>query len=273
MASLPGDPPGTLPKDVDGDKPAAARVYDYLLGGDCNFAADRELARKTLSVLPEAAAMARINRAFLGRAVRFCAKNGITQFLDLGSGVPTVGNVHEVAQQVAPDCRVVYVDNDPVAVAHSEMILEDNDLAGVVHADVRTPQAVLRSPVTTALIDFDRPVAVLMVALLHFVPDSARPKDIVASFRERMAPGSMVVISHGTDDAQTDEMRRVADFYASSTNPLTVRKYDEVKELFAGFELAEPGLVWAPEWRPQDCDPGTGAPSISGVHVGVGLKP
>ncbi|ASO18827.1 SAM-dependent methyltransferase [Actinoalloteichus hoggarensis] len=268
MTSLPAE----LSKVVDVEKPSAARVYDYYLGGNCNFAADRELAKKVAVALPGVNEVARINRAFLGRAVRYCVKAGIRQFLDIGSGVPTVGNVHEVAQQLEPSSRVVYVDNEPVAVAHSELILEDNDLAEVVHADLRDPRSVLESPHTRALIDFDQPVAVLMVALLHFIPDSDRPLDVIATYRDRLAPGSMLAISHVTDESLTEGMHRLVEYYASSANPVTMRKRPEVESLFSGLDLVEPGVVWAPEWQPEAPESVGPAPENSGIYAGVGLK-
>jgi hypothetical protein len=242
-----------VPPEVDTARASIARVYDYLLDGAHNFAVDRELALKGLELLPSLRDAARFNRAFLNRAVRFCLDQGIRQFLDIGSGVPTVGNVHEVAQARAPGSRVVYVDNEPVAVAHSELILEGNADASVVWADAREPHRILTDPVTRGLLDFEQPIAVLMVAVLHAVADEDDPAGIVARFRDAVVPGSYLVLSHGTADKGSDRLRQYREMYLDSQTPVFHRTYDEVRALFDGWELIEPGVVFTPEWRP---DPG-----------------
>lgn len=268
---MPNDLPDWAPSTVDIDRPNAARVYDYLLGGACNFEQDRAFADRLLETIPEAEAAARHNRAFLRRAVRFCVAEGIRQFLDIGSGIPTVGNVHEIAQHAAPECRVVYVDHEPIAVAHSELMLEGNDRAGVVLADLLEPETVLASEPVRRLLDFDEPVAVLMAAVLHFVPDSADPQRAVARYVETMAPGSYLVLSH----AARVDLQRSRDgwrMYDQSSSPGSGRTREEVAGLMAGTEVMAPGVVWTPQWRP---DPGvdTGEnPEMSMVYAAVGRK-
>ncbi|WP_460959337.1 SAM-dependent methyltransferase [Parasphingorhabdus pacifica] len=262
------DPQQQIPGGVDVTRPSAARVYDYYLGGACNFASDRELAKRVTEAVPWVNDLARENRDFLRRAVKVCVDNGIRQFIDVGSGTPTVGNVHEVAQQLDPRCRVAYADNEKVAVEHSRMLLEDNDRALVVEADLRDPDAILGSPEVRELIDFDEPVALLMVAVLHFVPDSDEPGAVIERYRELLAPGSHFVLSHVTDDVHPDRIRQLVDLYRGSTNPVTTREYAEVERFFAGFELLQPGVTWTAAWRtearehPEDC----------AVYAGVGRK-
>src|SRR5687768_6938834 len=181
--------------EVDLTRPSAARVYDYYLGGAHNFAVDRQMAEQAIGLWPDLPLIMQANRAFLRRAVRFCVDAGIRQFLDLGSGIPTAGNVHEVAQSAAPDARVAYVDSDPVAVAYSRTILAENPLTVAVQADLRQPEQVLDHPEVRSLLNFDEPIAVMMVAVLHFVSDSDDPAAIIAGYREVMAPGSFLTIS------------------------------------------------------------------------------
>lgn len=238
--------------EVDIEQPNIARVYDYLLRGAHNFEKDRELARKGLELLPNLADAARFNRAFLFRAVRFCLERGIRQFLDLGSGIPTVGNVHEVAHAIQPDARVVYVDNEPIAVKHGEQLLRDVPNAGTILADIREPAAVLAHPGVRELLDFDEPVAVLMVAVLHSVSDEDDPVGLVGRYREAMVPGSYLVLSHGTPDEGSESLRNYIQLYAETPNPVHQRSRERVSALLDGFDLVEPGLVWTPEWRPED---------------------
>ncbi len=261
-----------VPTGVDAHRPNIARVYDYLLGGAHNFAIDRELAEKGLALLPNLRDAARFNRAFLGRAVRFCLDRGVRQFLDLGSGVPTVGNVHEVAQRIVPEARVVYVDNEPVAVAHSEMMLAGNDRAGVVGADVRDPDEVLGHSVTRELLDFDKPVGVLMVALLHSIVDADDPAGLVARFRDAVPAGSWLVLSHGTADRGSDRLRQYRELYQDSPTPVVHRTHAEVEALFAGWELVEPGVVFTPEWRPEADDEPIPDPERGFCYAGVAVK-
>lgn len=260
------------PEDVEVDRPSAARIYDYLLGGSHNFAVDREAAKQALEFMPDMAIHARANRAFLYRAVRYLLDAGVRQFLDIGSGVPTVGNVHEVAQRIDPDARVVYVDIDPVAVAHSRAILAGNRQATVIQDDLRRPDAILEHPELRAVLDFEQPIALLLVAILHAMSDDADPYGIVARLASRLAPGSHLVISHGTTDGMVDP----EGFKALTVKvgyPLTLRGHAEVERFFAGFELVEPGVVFVPQWRPEDPDDVGDHPERVSQYAGVGRKP
>ena len=224
--------------------PAAARVYDFYLGGFHNFAADREMGRQAIQMWPELPEIMRSNRGFLRRAVEFLVDAGVRQFLDLGSGIPTVGNVHEIAQRLAPDTRVVYVDNDPVAVEHSPAILAGDDRTAVVQRDLRDPEAVLADPAVPALLDLSRPVAVLMVAVLHFVPDEDDPAGLVARFRDAVAAGSYLALSHATAGERADRAAEHRGLYQRTATPMTMRTRDAgraaVRRVGAGG--AGPGL-------------------------------
>jgi len=265
--------PGWVPPEVDTSKANTARVYDYWLGGSHNFRADQDAARALIVMEPNTRAIMRANRAFLGRAVRFLAREaGIRQFLDVGSGLPTQQNVHEVAQDAAPGARVVYADNDEVVVAHSRLMLEGNPDATVVHADLREPAKVLADPGTESLIDFGQPVAVLLVAVLHFVSDEGRPAEIVATLREAMAPGSYLVICHACRDTDPDRAAKGEAVYNSRVaTRIRSRTRTEIAALFDGFSLVEPGLVWLPEWRPESPQDVPEDPRKSWALAGVGV--
>ncbi|GAA2362105.1 SAM-dependent methyltransferase [Saccharopolyspora halophila] len=261
------------PEEIDLNKPNAARVYDYYLGGDHNFAVDRAMGDDAIRMWPELPLIMQANRAFLRRAVHYCVDQGIRQFLDLGSGIPTVGNVHEVAQLAAPDSRVVYVDTDPVAVAYSRTLLEGNDQASIVRADVRDPEAVLNSPEVAEQLDLDEPVALMMVALLHFVDDEANPREVITRYRDALAPGSYLAISHATDEGRPDLADEHADLYRKRTStPMTMRSRARINEFFEGFELVEPGLVYMPQWRPVSPSEIDDNPERFTALVGVGRK-
>jgi S-adenosyl methyltransferase len=258
-------------ESIDLERPSAARVYDYLLGGGHNFPSDRAVAERLLRVLP-AFDMARMNRAFLGRTVRFLVDAGIRQFLDLGSGIPTVGNVHEVAQQADPDCRVVYVDCEPVAVAHSELLLEDNDQAAIIQADMREPHTILSSPTTARLIDFAEPVGLLMVGVVQFLPDEDDPWALAAQYRDALAPGSYLALSAFTQDCTPEGMDSAVDVCTATQHPIHPRGREAIMRMFDGFELLEPGVVYTPQWRPEhpeDADNWRRA----NMYAGVGYKP
>ncbi|MER7502224.1 SAM-dependent methyltransferase [Nonomuraea pusilla] len=260
--------------DFDPNTPNVARLYDYYLGGKDHFPADRAAAEKILEVAPELRAAARANRAFLGRAVRFLAAQGITQFLDIGTGLPTQGNVHEVAGEVAPGSKVVYVDRDPVVLVHARALLTGRGDTAVVEGDLRRPEEILKNPDVLGLLDFSRPVGVLLVAILHFIEESDRPDEIIATLRAAMAPGSYLVLSHGTSDARPEAVDRGTEVYRSSTSPLALRGRERIRELFEGFELVAPGLVWLPEWRPDQADTidFIDRPESSLILCGVGRK-
>jgi SAM-dependent methyltransferase len=262
----------------DAAKPAtAARIYDYILGGTHNFPADRAAAQMLIEATPTIPAIARSTRAFLRRAVGYLADQGVRQFLDVGSGIPTAGHVHQVAESV-PDARVVYVDIDPVAVAESLELLEGNDRATALRADLREPEAILEHPETRRVIDFSQPIGLLMVSMLHFVDDSAYPA--VQRLLAATPAGSYLAISHGTvpeeedlPPGDVDEAREI--YRASTATPLLTRDRAAITRFFDGLELVEPGLVWAPLWRPGPGDPDDFAtnPVASGFLVGVGRKP
>ncbi len=244
--------------EFDTSVPNIARMYDYWLGGKDNFAADREAADRMANAIPQLPWLARQNRGFLQRAVGFCAGQGVAQFLDIGSGLPTNRNVHEIAQHVNADSRVVYADNDPVVVAHARALLSGTQTAAV-RGDVCRPDDILGAPEVRRLIDFSRPVAVLLLAVLHLIPDEADPAGSVARLREALAPGSYLLISHadvaqahavGTD-RRSDTARELVDANRALVT-VPARTRDEINEFFGDWTLVEPGLtdIWA--WRPED---------------------
>ncbi|GAA4389675.1 SAM-dependent methyltransferase [Actinomadura verrucosospora] len=241
-----------IPPEVDSRRPSVARVYDYLLGGAHNFASDRDLATGLLRVEPRARELARANRAFLRRAVRALAEEGVAQFVDIGSGIPTQGNVHEVAQEVAPHARVVYVDNDDVAVAHGRALLAGDDRVRVVQADMRDPARILAAPELKELVDLSEPVAFLLVAALHLIRPEEDPPGIVAALRDAAAPGSALVVSHLTDEAQPTKTAAIGKLYDRATSPAVSRSHAEILRFFDGWDLLDPGLVYVPLWRPDE---------------------
>jgi hypothetical protein len=243
--------PAWAPDDVDLERPAAARMYDYYLGGSHNFEADRTLADDNLAVWPDLPHITRANRAYLGRVVEFLCAEGVDQFLDLGSGIPTAGNVHEIALAANPDARIVYVDTDPVAVAHGVSLLEDEPRAVALEGDLRESSAILQNVQVNRLLDFDRPIAVLMLAVLHFVADADDPTGVVAAYREATAPGSYLAVSHATGDYWPERAKQTEGIYQRSRNAMIFRSRDQVGELMAGYELVPPGLVDYTRWRPE----------------------
>jgi len=265
--------PTWAPEDISLDQPSQARIYDYLLGGAYNSAADRETAKQMIKEMPDLVTVARANRAFLYRAVRFLVDAGIRQFLDIGSGVPTMGNVHEVARRVAPQARVVYVDIDPVAVAQSQALLAGDDQADVVHADLREPDRILGSEQARRLLDFDQPVGLLMLAILQSIPDADDPAGVVARYSDRVTAGSHLVIAHPSADSRPDEIGRVREIVARMPNTMTPRTHQQISRFFAGFDLVEPGLVWVPQWRPEPGEEFEAHPERSVSYGGVGRKP
>ena len=234
------------------DRPNAARIYDYLLGGYHNFEMDRLAAEKYIAALPDTRLGAQANRAFLRRVVHFCLEQGIDQFLDLGSGIPTAGNVHEIAQQTNPAARVVYVDVDPIAVAHSLAILRDNPNAAAIQADIAQPEQVLNHAEVKRLLDFGRPAAILFVAVLHFVPDDDQAYRAVRVFRDALTCGGYVAVTHLTFD---DCPRGMAETLTKSVLKTSkARTRAQISVLLDGLELVPPGLVYIPLWRPEGPD-------------------
>jgi hypothetical protein len=261
--------PAWAPTELDLDRPNAARMYDYYLGGSHNFAVDRELAGKVLEAWPDMPRAAQANRAFLRRAVRFLIDQGIRQFLDIGSGIPTVGNVHEVAQAAAPEARVVYVDTDPVAVTHSRALLAGDGRTAVVEADGREPETLLADPGVTGLLDLSQPVGLLMVALLHFVRDEGDPRGILARYAAGLAPGSWVVVSHGSTDTAPG-VATMETLYERTATPIQMRSRGELQALLADVELVEPGVEFLPAWRPDHPDDVGGDASWASGYGAVG---
>jgi SAM-dependent methyltransferase len=249
-----GSPPAGMP---DPATPSVARMYDFFLGGENNFAADRAAAEEVARALPSVAEVARANRGFLQRAVRFAAESGLDQFLDLGAGLPTQGNVHEIARTVRPDARVVYVDNDPVVIAHARALLARDERTAVAEADLRDPAAVLGDAEVNALIDFGRPVCVLFVAALHFVTDEEDPAGLLGRYRDAVAPGSCLVVSHAAIEEQRN--RDVGTAYRSASAPFAARTRDQVTAFLDGTRIVEPGVVPLHEWRPEGGEYATSA--------------
>ncbi|WP_017972374.1 SAM-dependent methyltransferase [Actinopolyspora halophila] len=245
-------PPPLDLSGVDVGTPNIARMYDYFLGGGAHFGVDRQAAEELLTVFPGNTDWARINRAFLGRAVRELSRRGIDQFLDLGSGIPTKGNVHEIAQQANPHARVAYVDIEPVAVSHANQLLQDSTQTTITQADIRQPEAVLTAPGVARLLDFTRPVAVLAVAILDII--DADPAALVASYRRACVPGSYLVLSHSAPlQASAEEWTGAQKaFETTSTPSLHLRTRDEIAALLQGYTLLDPGLVPSAQWRPDE---------------------
>ncbi|WP_030171312.1 SAM-dependent methyltransferase [Spirillospora albida] len=260
-----------VPQGIDPDTPNVARMYDYVLGGKDNFAADRELAQHLIASIPDGVEALRANRRFLGRAVSHVAEQGIDQFIDLGAGLPNQGNVHEIAQRHHPDARVVYVDIDPVVIVHARALLASDQRTAAVQADMRDPGTVLASDAVARLIDFDRPVGVIFNAMLHFITDAEDPAGIVAAFTDRMAPGSHLVLSHSTlDDRPADQVQIIEAAYRNASAPMVFRDHDRVLRLFNGLELVDPGLVKVNRWHPDAEE--AAASGGAWVYGGVAVK-
>ncbi|MEU2399350.1 SAM-dependent methyltransferase [Streptomyces pseudogriseolus] len=264
--------PAWAPRSIDITVPSVSRMYDFYLGGSHNFEVDREAARKAMEFMPGLPKVMQANRAFMRRAVRFAVAEGVTQFLDIGSGIPTFGNVHEVAQAADPEARVMYVDHDPVAVAHSKVVLEGNGRAGILAADLRKPQEILGSDEVGQLIDLNRPVALLLVAILHFVEEADDPYGAVAELSEALAPGSMLVLTHAAYQGiplPPERAEGAVDVYRDMRNPLIMRTREEIARFFEGYDMVEPGLVPMPRWRPDTAPEDEDPYAFSGL-AGVG---
>jgi hypothetical protein len=258
-------------RDFDPTVPNVARVYDYLLGGKDNFAADRDAAASLLEAVPGAAVAARENRAFLGRAVRFlCQEAGIRQFLDLGAGLPAAGAVHEMVEGAVPPAQVVYADNDPMVLRHAESLIGGQMWAEAVHADLRQPRLLLAQPALQRLVNLAEPVAVLLVAVLHFLDDADDPYAVVDYLKDQIAPGSYVVISHVTaDHIPLEAAVRARAAYASASAPGVTRSHAQIARFFGGLAMVAPGLVNISEWRPAHIGP---VPGPTLIYAGIGRK-
>ncbi|MGW5739249.1 MULTISPECIES: SAM-dependent methyltransferase [Streptomyces] len=266
--------PAWAPQGIDITMPSVSRIYDYYLGGSHNFEVDRDAARRAMEFMPGLPKVMQANRAFMRRAVRFAVAEGITQFLDIGSGIPTFGNVHEVARQADPESRVVYVDHDAVAVAHSRAVLDGDEKATVLSADLRKPQDILGSSEVNGLLDLDRPVALLLVAVLHFVEDAYDPYTAVAELRDALAPGSMIVLTHAAYEGMpipAEQAGQTVGVYKDIRNPLIMRSREEIARFFEGYDMVEPGLVPMPRWRPDTAPEEEDPYAFSGLG-GVGRR-
>jgi hypothetical protein len=264
-----------LPPEIDTSRPHPARVYDYLVGGKNNFAADRETAHNVLLKSPNARIAPRENRAFLGRAVTFLtAEAGLRQFLDIGTGLPTAGNVHEVAQGIEPSSRIVYIDNDPLVLVHARALLTSapEGRTAYIQADVRTPEAILSSPVARETLDFSQPIGLLLVGILHLLADEDKPAEIVATLLDALPKGSYLVASHLT--TEHDRERTAAGQAVMRDAGMTMQKRDSdvfAKIAFAGLKVVPPGVVLVTEWRPPDDGPRPTPAEVS-IYGGVGRK-
>lgn len=260
---------------VDPEKPSIARAYDWFLGGSTNTPIDRAFAERILQVLPPAKTMAVDNRNFLRRVVTYLVENGVRQFIDIGSGIPTVGNVHQVARDLDPDVKVVYVDNDAVAVTQSRLMLREDPAAMVIDADLRHPETILGHHDVRALLDFDRPIALLMIAVLHFIPDRDDPAAIIAAYLARLPPGSFLALSHLTDESVPpdvrDQVRTCIDLYQDSASPLVARTRHTLSEWLDKLTLVPPGITIANQWNP-DRNPHSG-PEHDLVIAGLAQLP
>jgi S-adenosyl methyltransferase len=271
-----GGGPEAAVQGIDTSRPHPARMYDYYLGGKNHFAADRETAEKGLASWQAGRLAARENRAFLGRAVRFLAEEaGIRQFLDIGTGLPTTSNVHEVAQAVAPAARVVYADNDPLVLAHARALLTSSPegRTAYIHADLRDPRSVLSDPAVLEVLDFGQPVALMLVAVLHFVPDEFEPAQVLATLTDALPTGSYLVASHITGEHDPDGPAAGARAYRAAGLQAQLRDSGQFARLaFSGLDLVPPGVVLVSEWRPASAAPRPTPAEVS-CYGGVARKP
>jgi S-adenosyl methyltransferase len=238
-------------REMDIDRPCAARIYDAFLGGSHNFGSERNFVEHLERALPDIGEAYRENRAFVRRAVECLLARGVRQFVDLGSGIPTIGHVHEVARRRTRDFRVLYVDNEPLTVAHSKPLLAGEARAEIIQADCRDPKSILHSPEAAELLDLGQPVGLLMAAVLHFVPDADEPVSLVETFRDTTAPGSHLVISHLTSSHDPAAMGTLVACYADTADPLHPRGTEWIEKLFGDFELLPPGATYLADWRPE----------------------
>lgn len=278
------------PRAADLTRPSVARVYDFYLGGKANWAIDREFGQSVLDKYPLLRPIAISNRLFLHRAVRRLVAQGVHQFIDIGSGVPTMGNTHSVAEEVEPGSRVVYVDHEPVAVAHSQVLLDkhgDPERHAVINADFRNPDKLWQRAIETGVLDLEQPIAILLIAVLHVQQPGAEGEDIspqvMTRYRELLPPGSYLALSHITDDGVPEGLEEhlagIKRMYDSSSSPVIWRTREQIKDLFGGFEMMPPGMAWTFDWHPEDRSPNH-SPELdfstseeSAIWAGVGRKP
>jgi hypothetical protein len=260
-----------VPAEIDQSHPSIARVYDAILRGKDNFAVDRAVAEQAHRAFPDGGEAAFINRRLLGRAVRFMAQQGVDQFLDLGSGLPTVQNTHQIAQSVNPKARVVYVDNDPIVLAHGRALLAENEYTTVVTADLREPGMILANPGIVTFLDLSRPVGLILNAVIHHVLDEEDPYGILDSYKQGMAPGSYLLLTHFS--SSSPEARALEAVLLRTIGRGQLRTKEQIERFFDGLDIVEPGIVYLPQWRPEE--PVTEPLDISGLLYvgGVGHKP
>jgi hypothetical protein len=271
MTSLSSGDSSALPYAIDTSKPHPARMYDYFLGGKDNYEVDQQAAEQFMKVAPEVREGVLANRRFMHRAVRHVVGEcGIRQILDIGTGLPTEPNVHQIAHAIAPGTRIAYVDNDPIVSTHSMALLDDDDRTSVVLGDLRDPRTVLDHPEVRRVIDFGRPVALLLVAVLHFVSDTEDPDGIVATLRDALPAGSCLVLSHATGDVHEDHREEAAAVYQRATASMNLRTHARILDFFGDFTLVDPGLVKVTHWRPEEF-PRHDAPPI-GIYGAVARK-
>ena len=259
--------------DLDMDQPNTCRIYDYLLGGSFNFAVDRAFARQVLARVPWARDVARHNRGFLARAIRYAVSRGVRQFVDLGSGIPSVGRTDQIAMAADPRCRVAYVDTNLLAIAHAEVLLEGNEQVAIARTDMRDVSGVFDHPAVSRLIDLNEPVALLMGAVVHFLPDDDKPAAMIEAYRSTVPSGSMLVLSHVTCDGVPPEVIEVAPMYRHAPEPMYDRTRPEIEALFDGWDLVAPGVVFTGAWRPAHPDEIPAAPNRCVFLASVGVKP
>ncbi|GAA2574982.1 SAM-dependent methyltransferase [Actinomadura fulvescens] len=262
-----------LPPEIDTTTPHTARIYDYMLGGKDNFEADRQVAAQVLQAIPDMQNTLRLNRQFLRRAVRYTVRRGVHQFLDIGTGIPTAGNTHEVAQELAPEARIAYVDHDPIVLAHARALMagDGRGRTTFVQADLREPETFLAADEIRNALDLDRPVTLMLVAILHFIRDDEDPHGIVKRLVDALAPGSYLVLSHASLDPNPRQGAEGAAQWRNASSTMTMRSHPDILRMFDGVELVEPGLVvdWNPDGEPDD-------PALSLANVwgygGVAIK-
>jgi S-adenosyl methyltransferase len=266
-------PSSRVPPEIDTTVPHSARVYNYWLGGKDNYAADRALGDMIAAHVPTIRTIVGTNRAFLGRAVRYLARDaGMRQFLDIGTGIPAAGNVHEVAQEIVPDARVLYVDNDPIVLAHARALITGHPAGktAFIHADLRRPEEILGDPALSATLDLDQPVALMLVGILMHLRDSDDPYGIVATLLDALPSGSYLTITHPTADFNAEAMAGIAGSNEQAGIPFTPRSRAEIEKFFTGLDLVEPGVVPVLLWRPDE--ELTEDPRSAYLYAGIGRK-
>lgn len=266
------DRPPWAPRGVAVAMPSVSRMHDYYLGGSYNFEVDRQAARRAMEFIPGLPKIAQAARAFMRRAVQFAVREGVTQFLDVGSGIPSFGTVHEAAQRASGAARVVYVDHDPVAVAHAQSVLRENEAVDAGRADLRRPRDILRLEPVGRLLDLTRPVALLLIGVLHYLEDADRPYEAVTQLRDAMPPGSLLILTHASYEGipvPAEQVGGAVDVYQNIHNPVIMRSRDEIARFFEGYDMVEPGLVPMPHWRPETAPEDENPFAFSGF-AGVG---